>query len=150
MNLLDVLDKDLVKVPLTASDKQGIITELVEVVAKAKGYSNQQFEDILEAVLNRESLGSTGIGNGIAIPHAKTNVIKHVMMVVGVSRFPVEFDSPDGQKSRLFFMVLAPSSEASAHVELLASIARTCTSNVFRRMLEQAKDRDEVVRLFLE
>ncbi len=150
MNLLDVLDKDLVKVPLTASDKQGIITELVEVVAKAKGYSNSQFEDILESVRNRESLGSTGIGNGIAIPHAKTNVIKHVMLVVGVSRFPVEFDSPDGQKSRLFFMVLAPSSEASAHVELLASIARTCTSNVFRRMLEQAKDKDEVVRLFME
>lgn len=150
MNLLDVLDKDLVKVPLTASDKQGIITELVEAVAKAKGYSTSQFEDILEAVLNRENLGSTGIGNGIAIPHAKTNVIQHVTMVVGVSRFPVEFDSPDAQKSRLFFMVLAPPSEASAHVELLASIARTCTSNVFRRMLEQAKDKDEVIRLFME
>jgi len=150
MNLLDVLDKDLVKVPLTASDKQGIITELVEVVVKAKGYSKQQFEDILEAVLNRESLGSTGIGNGIAIPHAKTDVIKHVMLVVGISRFPVDFTSPDDQKSRLFFLVLAPSCEASAHVELLSSIARTCTSNVFRRMLEQAKDKDEVVRLFME
>lgn len=150
MNLLDVLDKDLVKVPLTASDKQGIITELVEVMAKAKGYSNQQFEDILDAVLNRESLGSTGIGNGIAIPHAKTDVIKHVTMVVGISRFPVDFASPDDQKSRIFFLVLAPSSEASAHVELLASIARTCTSNVFRRMLEQAKDKEEVIHLFME
>ena len=150
MNLLDVLDKDLVKVPLTASDKQGIITELVEVVAKAKGYSTQEFEDILEAVLNRESLGSTGIGSGIAIPHAKTKVIKKVMMVVGISRFPVDFASPDGLKSRIFFMVLAPPSAASAHVELLASIARTCTSNVFRRMLEQAKDKDEVIRLFME
>ncbi|MDY0289398.1 MAG: PTS sugar transporter subunit IIA [Sphaerochaeta sp.] len=150
MILLDVLDKDLVKVPLTASDKQGIITELVEVLAKAKGYSSQQFDDMLEAVLNRESLGSTGIGNGIAIPHAKTNVVKQVSMVVGISRFPVEFDSPDGQKSRIFFLVLAPSSAASAHVELLASIARTCTSNVFRRMLEGAKDKDEVIRLFQE
>jgi len=150
MILLDVLDKDLVKVPLTASDKQGIITELVEVVANAKGYSTQQFEDMLEAVLNRESLGSTGIGNGIAIPHAKTNVVKQVTMVVGISRFPVDFASPDGQKSRIFFLVLAPSSAASAHVELLASIARTCTSNVFRRMLESAKDKDEVVRLFME
>ncbi len=150
MNVLDVLDKNLVKVPLTASDKQGIITELVEVLANAKGYSKQQFEDILDAVLNRESLGSTGIGNGIAIPHAKTSVVKQVLLVVGVSRFPVDFDSPDNQKSRLFFMVLAPPSAASAHVELLASIARTCTSNVFRRMLEQAKDKDEVVRLFME
>ncbi|MDD3902559.1 MAG: PTS sugar transporter subunit IIA [Sphaerochaeta sp.] len=150
MNLLDVLDKDLVKVPLTRSDKQGIITELVEVVAKAKGYTTVQYEAVLDAVLDRESLGSTGIGNGIAIPHAKTDVMDHVTMVVGISRFPVDFASPDGQKSRIFFLVLAPSSEASAHVELLASIARTCTSQVFRRMLEQSKDREEVVRLFME
>jgi len=150
MNVLDVLDKNLVKVPLMHTDKRGIINELVEVVAKAKGYSTQQFEQILDAVLNRESLGSTGIGNGIAIPHAKTDVVEQVVMVVGISRFPVDFDSPDGQKSRIFFLVLAPSKQASAHVELLASIARTCTSQVFRRMLEQARDNEEVVRLFME
>ncbi|NLA96841.1 MAG: PTS sugar transporter subunit IIA [Spirochaetales bacterium] len=150
MNVLDVLDKNLVIVPLMHTDKRGIINELVEVVAKAKGYSTQQFEQILDAVLNRESLGSTGIGNGIAIPHAKTDVVEQVAMVVGISRFPVDFDSPDGQKSRIFFLVLAPSKQASAHVELLASIARTCTSQVFRRMLEQARDNEEVVRLFME
>lgn len=150
MNILDVLDKNLVKVPLMHTDKRGIINELVEVIAKAKGYSTQQFEQILDAVLNRESLGSTGIGNGIAIPHAKTDVVKQVVMVVGISRFPVDFDSPDGQKSRIFFLVLAPSKQASAHVELLASIARTCTSQVFRRMLEQARDSEEVVCLFME
>jgi len=150
MNVLDVLDKNLVKVPLMHTDKRAIINELVEVVAKAKGYSTQQFEQILDAVLNRESLGSTGIGNGIAIPHAKTDVVEQVAMVVGISRFPVDFDSPDGQKSRIFFLVLAPSKQASAHVELLASIARTCTSQVFRRMLEQARDNEEVVRLFME
>ena len=114
------------------------------------GYSTQQFEQILDVVLNRESLGSTGIGNGIAIPHAKTDVVEQVVMVVGISRFPVDFDSPDGQKSRIFFLVLAPSKQASAHVELLASIARTCTSQVFRRMLDQARDNEEVVRLFME
>ncbi len=113
MNILDVLDKNLVKVPLMHTDKRGIINELVEVIAKAKGYSTQQFEQILDAVLNRESLGSTGIGNGIAIPHAKTDVVKQVVMVVGISRFPVDFDSPDGQKSRIFFLVLAPSKQAS-------------------------------------
>ncbi|MGE4585104.1 MAG: PTS sugar transporter subunit IIA [Sphaerochaeta sp.] len=150
MNILDVLDKNLVKVPLLHTDKKGIITELVEVVAKAKGYSTQQFDDILEAVFDRESLGSTAIGNGIAIPHAKTEVMDHVCLVVGISRFPVDFDSPDGQKSRIFFLVLAPPQEASAHVELLASIARSCTSQVFRRMLEQSRDSEEVVRLFME
>lgn len=150
MNVLDVLDKDLVKVPLNGIDKLGIIGELVDVVTKAKGYSPQQHDDILNAVLARESLGSTGIGNGIAIPHAKTDAVDHVSMVVGISRIPVDFSSPDDMKSRIFFLVLAPSKEASAHVELLASIARTCTSQIFRRMLEQSKSRDEVVRLFME
>ncbi|NCC65162.1 MAG: PTS sugar transporter subunit IIA [Spirochaetia bacterium] len=150
MNVLDVLNKDLVKVPLMHTDKQGVITELVEVLSRAKGYSTQQFEQVLKAVLDRERLCSTAIGNGIAIPHAKTDVVDQVSLVVGISRFPVDFESLDEQKSKIFFLVVAPSSAASMHVELLASIARSCTSGVFRRMLEQAKDSEEVVRLFME
>ncbi|MDD4647061.1 MAG: PTS sugar transporter subunit IIA, partial [Sphaerochaeta sp.] len=84
MNVLDVLDRNLVKVPLMHTDKQGVITELVEVMAKAKGYSSEQFQAVLNAVLDRESLGSTGIGNGIAIPHAKSDVVEHVSLVVGI------------------------------------------------------------------
>lgn len=150
MNVLDVLDKNLIKVPLKHTDKQGVISELVEVVATAKGYSAQQADEILKAVLARESLGSTGIGNGIAIPHAKSDVMDKLVMVVGISRFPIDFDSLDDQKSRIFFLVLAPTNQASAHVELLAGIARSCTSQVFRRMLEQARDSEEVFRLFME
>ena len=150
MNVLDVLNKNLVKVPLVHTDKRGVITELVEVLAKAKGYSTQQFEQVLSAVLDRERLGSTAIGNGIAIPHAKSDIVEQVSLVVGISRFPVDFDAPDDQKSRIFFLVVAASTAASAHVELLASIARSCTSQVFRRMLEQAKNSEEVVRLFME
>ncbi len=150
MNVLDVLDKDLVKVPLLSSDKRGVIVELVDTLVKARGYSPQQGEQILDAVLARESLGSTGIGNGIAIPHAKSDVIEQVTMVLGISRLPIDFDSPDGEASRIFFLVLAPSKQASAHVELLASIARSCTSKIFRRLLEQARDSEEVVHLFME
>lgn len=150
MNVLDVLDKDLVKVPLLSSDKRGIIVELVDTLVSAKGYSRTQADQILDAILARESLGSTGIGNGIAIPHAKSDVIDRVTMVLGISRLPIDFDSPDGEPSRIFFLVLAPSKQASAHVELLASIARSCTSKIFRRLLEQARDSEEVVHLFME
>jgi PTS system nitrogen regulatory IIA component len=150
MNVLDVLDKDLVKVPLESSDKQGVIAELVDILVQAKGYPADQADLILDAVLNREQLGSTGIGGGIAIPHAKSDAVKHVTMVLGISRLPIDFHSPDGEPSRIFFLVLAPGKQASAHVELLASIARSCTSKLFRRMLIQAKDSDEVVQLFME
>jgi len=112
MNVLDVLDKDLVKVPLLSSDKKGIIVELVDTLVKAKGYSAAQGEQILDAVLARESLGSTGIGGGIAIPHAKIDVIEEVTMVLGISRESIDFDSPDGEMSRIFFLVLAPSKQA--------------------------------------
>ena len=71
MNIADVIDKDLIKVPLESTDKMGIITELVDVLAKAKKYSSDQRQTVLDAVLKREELGSTGIGKGICIPHAK-------------------------------------------------------------------------------
>ena len=71
-------------------------------------------------------------------------------MVLGISRESIDFDSPDGEMSRIFFLVLAPSKQASAHVELLASIARSCTSKIFRRLLEQARDSEEVIHLFME
>ncbi|MFA6844578.1 MAG: PTS sugar transporter subunit IIA [Sphaerochaetaceae bacterium] len=150
MNIVDVIDKDLIKVPLTSTDKMGIITELVDFLSEAKHYSEQQRSTVLSAVLKREGLGSTGIGKGICIPHAKTASIKEIRLVIGISRTPVDFASPDGEKSRIFFLVLAPETEASAHVELLASIARTCSSSLFRRLLEQAQDKEEVYRLFLD
>ncbi|MFA5447404.1 MAG: PTS sugar transporter subunit IIA [Sphaerochaeta sp.] len=150
MNVLDVLEKDLVKVPLKSSDKRGVIVELVRTLTDARGYSEEQFEEILDAILARESLGSTGIGGGIAIPHAKSDVVSKVTMVLGISRLPIDFGSPDDEMSRIFFLVLAPSQQASAHVELLASIARSCTSKIFRRLLEQARDSEEVIHLFME
>lgn len=150
MNIVDVIKKDMIKVPLVSTDKLGIITELVDVLAKAKGYAPDQRQTVLDAVLKRESLGSTGIGKGICIPHAKTNSVKEIRLVIGVSANAVDFASPDGEKSRIFFLVLAPEDAASAHVELLASIARTCSSPLFQRLLLQAKDADEVYRLFCD
>ncbi|MFA5699250.1 MAG: PTS sugar transporter subunit IIA [Sphaerochaeta sp.] len=147
MNVLEVLEKDLIKVPLESSEKYAVIKELVEVAAHAKGYDKNA---MLEAILARERLGSTGIGNGIAIPHAKSDVVTTVTMVIGISKLPIDFESIDNQKAKIFFLVIAPSKEASAHVELLASIARSCSSGIFRRMLEQAKDADEVIQLFME
>lgn len=147
MNVLEALEKELIKVPLESGEKYAIIRELVDVAAQAKGYDG---EALLDAVFARERLGSTGIGNGIAIPHAKSDAVNKVTMVIGVSKIPVDFESIDNQKARIFFLVIAPSKEASAHVELLASIARSCSSGIFRRMLEQAKDADEVIQLFME
>ncbi len=150
MNLVDILDKELIKVPLVSTDKTSVIDELIDVLIDTKHLTPQQRDGIIEAVKNRESLGSTGIGHGVAIPHAKTDAVKQMRLVVGVSRLPIDFDSVDKEPVRIFFLVLAPLGEAGAHVETLAAIARTCNSQVFRRLLEQTKNADQVYQLFME
>ncbi len=150
MNILDVLDKDLVKVPLQSTTKMAVIEELVRTLVEVKGLSQTQYEDILDVILARESLGSTGIGGGIAIPHAKSEVVEESVMVLGVSAEPIDVDSPDGELSKIFFLVVAPNRQVSAHVELLASIARTCSSKAFRRLIENARSSEEVIQLLVD
>lgn len=150
MNLIDVLDERLIKVPLLSTTKEEVLEELVDVLAEGKNLSNTEKNSVLEAVVNRETLGSTGIGKGICIPHAQSQYIDNICVVVGVSQEAIDFDSPDNLKSKLFFLVVASTEAASTHVEVLASIARSCSSGVFRRMLEQSKDSKEVLQLFNE
>lgn len=150
MNLVDILDKDLIKVPLVSTDKDSVINELVDVLVDAKQLGPEHRDGIIDAVLQRESLGSTGIGHGIAIPHAKTNDVSRPTLVVGISRLPIEYAAVDNAPVRIFFLVLAPQTESGAHVEILAAIARSCNSQVFRRLLEQAKTADQVYQLFME
>jgi mannitol/fructose-specific phosphotransferase system IIA component (Ntr-type) len=150
MNLIEILEENLIKVPLVSNSKSDVLVELVNVLAIGKNLSVHEKDSVLEAVVNREALGSTGIGKGICIPHAQSESIENINVVVGVSRVPIDFDSPDNLKSRLFFLVVASSGAASAHVEVLAAIARACSSGVFRRMLEQCKSNKEVVQLFSE
>jgi mannitol/fructose-specific phosphotransferase system IIA component (Ntr-type) len=150
VNLVEILDENLIKVPLTGKTKDEILEELVQTLAKGKDLSSFDYKAVLTAVKNREELGSTGIGKGICIPHAQSEAIDKISLVVGVSKEPIDFDSPDHMKSKLFFLVVAPVSAASAHVEVLAAIARSCSSSVFRRMLEQCKSSREIIQLFSE
>ena len=148
MTLMDVLDKDLIRVPLEHSTKTGIIEELVDVLASKQNPARRS--EILAAVLDRERLGSTGLADGIAIPHAKTSAVTKVSVAVGISRIPIDFQAQDGKPSQFFFLVLAPEEESAAYIEVLASIARSTASPVFRRLLAGARSADEVVRLFLD
>jgi nitrogen PTS system EIIA component len=148
MTFTDVLEKDLIKVPLEHTTKNEIIEELVDLLARKTGKA--QRDDILQAVLDREALGSTGLADSIAIPHAKTAAVDKVSVAVGISRLPVDFDAQDGNPSQFFFLVIAPEKEASAHIEILASIARATASPAFRRLLQGARSAEEVMRLFLD
>ncbi|WP_422481877.1 PTS sugar transporter subunit IIA [Pleomorphochaeta sp. DL1XJH-081] len=148
MTLTDVLEKDLIKIPLHAESKNAVIEELVDVLVEKRNLPNR--EEILSAVLSREALGSTGLADGIAIPHAKTTAIESVSVVVGITPEPIDFDAQDGKGSQFFFLVVAPEHEASAHIEVLASIARATTSAAFKRLLGASQSAEEVMSLFLD
>lgn len=148
MTLTDVLDRDLMKIPLEAQTKSAVLEELIDVLVKNRHVRSR--EELLSAVIARETLGSTGLADGIAIPHAKTSAIDSVAVVLGITAQPIDFDAQDGKGSQFFFLVLAPEREASAHIEVLASIARATASAAMRRLLAAARSADEVMQLFLD
>ncbi len=148
MNLGDVLHKDLVKVPLKGATKKQIIEELVDLLVTRRQLTNG--DEILKAVYQREELGSTGLVDGIAIPHAKTDAVNEVYVVVGISSAPVPFEAQDGEDCSYFFLVLAPSDLASAHIEILSAIARTTSSSSFKRILKTVKSPEDLYELFID
>ncbi len=120
MDLSSLIKKSTVKVPLEAFDKEEAIAELVEVLVRA-GKVNER-GDVLQALYDREEKGSTGIGGGVAIPHAKHPDLEGVVLAVGVSPDGIEFDAADGELVYLVFLVLAESNNPGPNVEVLADI----------------------------
>lgn len=150
MTLLEALDKNLIKVPLSSADGNGVIDELVSLFAKERNLSPSEEKSISEAVKARELLGSTAMDNGIAIPHARIEGLDKSSVIIGISRLPIAFGGSDGNGSKVFFLVLAPKDNPSEHVQILSSIAKAASSQLFVRMLLSSKTKDDVYQLFFE
>jgi mannitol/fructose-specific phosphotransferase system IIA component (Ntr-type) len=120
MDLAELITPATVKVPLEAFDKEEAIAELLELLVRAGKVSDR--EGVLEALYEREGKGSTGIGSGVAIPHARHEEISGVVLAVGVSRDGIEFDAADGELVYLVFLVLAEAHNPGPNVEVLADI----------------------------
>ncbi len=146
MSLLEILDKNLIKVPLTSATADGVIEELISLYADEHQIGESRKSELIKAVKDREALGSTAMPCGIAIPHAKVDSIEKSAVMIGISRIPVDFGSP----ARIFFLVLVRSDNPSEHIQLLSSIARISSSQIFLRMLSSARSADEVYQLFFE
>lgn len=150
MALLDAISKDMIKVPLSSTDRDGVIGELVSLFSEVKGLSEDRRKEIEDLVASRERLGSTAMENGIAIPHAKVDGLDRAYVLIGIPRLPVPFGDPEGKGTRVFFLVLAPSDNPTEHIQILASIAKACSSQLFMRMLLSSKTKDDVYNLFFE
>lgn len=148
MKIMDFLNENAVMADLKATDKEGVIRELVGVLAGATDIKNR--DDLVKAVLARESLGSTGIGQGIGIPHAKSHNVKELVAAFGLSKKGVNFDSLDGEPAYIFFLLVAPDESAGPHLKALARISRMLKDKYFRELLKKAKDEKEVLKIIQE
>ena len=147
MLLTELLSPDRVVVPLPASDRQAAIAALTRRLAEIAG---AEYEEVLGAVLERESVLSTGIGFGVAIPHARSAAVREVTMVAGVTPSPVPFDAIDGEPVRLFFLIVGPEASAGLHVKILSRIARLVRRESVRQQLLEAADADAFCHVLLD
>lgn len=148
MKIMEFLSKKAVTANLKSTDKEGVIRELVDLLAKAEDIKNK--EELIKSLLTRESLGSTGIGQGIGIPHAKSQNVKNLVAAFGLSQKGVNFDSLDGESAYIFFLLIAPEESAGPHLKALARISRMLKDKYFREMLKKARDEKEILRIVQE
>lgn len=136
MLLTDMLNPQRIKVPLATTAKNDVITELVDLLA-ADG-SIQERDKVLTSVLEREHTRTTGIGNGLALPHGKTAAVGELVMAIGKPAAPIDFASVDGKPVTLIFLLVSPLDKTGPHIQALARISRLLSIDAFRSKLNAA------------
>ncbi len=147
MKILDVLHKNAIIANLKSTDKKGVLEELVEPVAHISGINH---DNLVKVLMEREQLGSTGIGKGIGIPHGKLKTLDKLILGVGLSQQGVNFDSMDGRPTYIFFLLFTPENSTGLHLKLLAQISRILKNDLFRERLLAAKNTDEIITAIQE
>jgi fructose-specific phosphotransferase system IIA component len=148
MALIELIEKKVIKIPLISRNKSDVLKELVDILVETGKIEDA--DTVLRDVLKREEMGSTGLEEGIAVPHAKTEAVKTLTVAIGISPAGIDFEALDGKPSQLFFLLLAPPSQVGPHIEALSDIARMTKSKTFIRLLTAAKNAEEVEGLFKE
>lgn len=144
MKILDFLNPNTILTELKSTDKKGVLEELTLPVSEITGIEHKE---LVRVLIEREHLGSTGIGNGIGIPHGKLKSLSSLILGVGLSRKGVNFDSLDGKPTRIFFLLLTPESSTDLHLKLLARVSKILREPKFKEKLLETPDKEEVIRL---
>jgi PTS system fructose-specific IIA component/PTS system nitrogen regulatory IIA component len=150
MKFADFVKSDAIQSDLQSTEKESVIRELVASLVKSGQLSGSEEENIVQAVLKREELGSTGIGRGIAVPHTKHPSVTQPIGTVGVSHPGVDFMSLDGEPVNLFFMLISPLDKPSEHLQALENISKQLQDETFCRFLKQAKTSEDVKQVLEE
>jgi mannitol/fructose-specific phosphotransferase system IIA component (Ntr-type) len=147
VRLTDLLTPDRIRIPLQASEKEGVLRELVGLLLPGNGGPG---EEVLAAILERERQFPTGIGHGVAVPHGRSPAMAALGIVAGTSPNPVRYETIDGQPVRLFFLLAGPEAMAGAHEKALSRISRLVRQEGVRARLLAARTPQEFYRAILE
>jgi len=148
MKLVDIIDKNNIIPELQARDKKGVIEELAKVMSLHEPLIKESA--LVKVLFERERLGSTGIGDGVAIPHGKLTGVNNPVISFGRSREGLDFDSMDGQPTYLFLLLVAPANSSGIHLQVLAKIAKILKNGTLRTKLIEAKSREELYQILIQ
>ena len=143
MRLSDILKIQHIKVPLLAKNKKDAITELVQLLADAKEVKDSQI--LLNSVLEREATRTTGIGNGLAIPHGKCAGVDHLVVAIAKPETPIDFESIDGRPVNLIVLLASPPDQTGPHIQALARISRLMNVDAFRQAMRNATTAQQIL-----
>lgn len=150
MNIIDLLDKKAISTELKSEKKNDVLGELVDLLIGADIVKKSEKNEILKRLKERENLGSTGIGKGVAIPHAKASKLKDMAAAFGISKQGLDFKSLDGEPTHLFFLLVASGENPGPHLKALAMISRLLDDKFVRERLSTSKTAQEVLNIIKE
>ncbi len=147
MQIMEFLSKKAIVTDLKATKKEDVMKELVDALVNSGEIEKRCRNKLIDALMTRESLGSTAIGQGIAIPHAKSDCVQKLVAAFGLSKKGVNFDSLDGEQAYIFFLLVAPQDSAGPHLKALARISRLLKDKYFRDTLRSCTDEKAIIRI---
>lgn len=148
MKIVEILSPEAVSVDLKSQGKREVLAEMCALLGGVKKLSDP--EKMVQVLMEREALGSTGIGQGVAIPHGKTAAVAGQVAAIGISKKGVNFESLDGEPVHIVFLLIAPPDAAGNHLKALAKVSRLLKDKFFRQALRDAKNPEELLRIIRE
>jgi len=150
MQIMDFLSKKAIITDIKSTRKEDVIKEMVDLLIASEDVEKRNRNKLIDALMAREALGSTAIGQGIAIPHAKSDCVDKLVAAFGLSKKGVDFDSLDGELAYIFFLLVAPQDSAGPHLKALARISRLLKDKYFRDTLRASTDEKSVVKIIMQ
>ncbi len=147
MKIMEFLSSKAIIMDIKSTKKEDVMRELVDALINSSDIDKRNRNKVVDSLIARESLGSTAIGQGVAIPHTKCDCVQNLVAAFGLSKKGIDFDSLDGEPVSIFFLLIAPQDSAGPHLKALARISRLLKDKYFRDSLQECENEPAVIRI---